>query len=84
MIDMSTKMPVIRTLTSRDLERVVDIDTKVLGKSRPEYWEMKLERLEKGSPVASLVVNWRDWSLLQFFDAMGFKKGDMINLELKV
>ena len=29
-------------------------------------------------------VNWRDWGLLQFFDAMGFKKGDMINLEMKV
>jgi N-acetylglutamate synthase-like GNAT family acetyltransferase len=29
-------------------------------------------------------VNWRDWSLLRFFDAMGFHKGDMVNLELKV
>jgi ribosomal protein S18 acetylase RimI-like enzyme len=29
-------------------------------------------------------VNWRDWNLLRFFDAAGFKKGDMINLELKV
>jgi N-acetylglutamate synthase-like GNAT family acetyltransferase len=29
-------------------------------------------------------VNWRDWSLLRFFDAMGFEKGDMINVELKL
>lgn len=29
-------------------------------------------------------VNWRDWSLLRFFNAMGFEKGDMVNLELKV
>jgi hypothetical protein len=29
-------------------------------------------------------VNWRDWGLLQFFDSMGFSRGDMINLELKV
>jgi hypothetical protein len=29
-------------------------------------------------------VNWRDWDLLQFFDAMGFQRGDMINLELKI
>ncbi len=28
-------------------------------------------------------VNCRDWGLLQFFDAMGFQRGDMINLELK-
>jgi N-acetylglutamate synthase-like GNAT family acetyltransferase len=30
------------------------------------------------------LVNWRDWTLLQFFDAMGCKRGDMINLELKI
>lgn len=29
-------------------------------------------------------VNWRDWGLLQFFDAIGFKRGDMINLEFKI
>ena len=29
-------------------------------------------------------VNWRDWGLLQFFDATGFKRGDMINLEFKI
>ncbi len=150
MHEISTNMPVIRTLSVGDVDRVVEIDTKVLGKSRPEYWEMKLERLEKGSPISSLVaevdgkmmgfvigyasgweygvpdnigwidtigvdpdyqrkglakmlltemisylkkvgvdtvyviVNWRDWSLLQFFDSMAFKKGDMINLELKI
>ena len=30
------------------------------------------------------LVNWKDWDLLQFFHAMGFTRGDMINLELKV
>jgi len=134
----------------RDLDRIVEIDTKVLGQSRPDYWEMKLELVEKRSPMSSLVaevngevigfvigdasgweygvpenigwidtigvdpswqrkgiaklllteminnlkkvgvekiysfVNWRDWSLLRFFDAMGFEKGDMINVELKL
>jgi hypothetical protein len=29
-------------------------------------------------------VDWRDWDLLMFFDNMGFQKGDMINLQLKV
>jgi predicted N-acetyltransferase YhbS len=29
-------------------------------------------------------VNWKDWDLLQFFDKMGFKRGDMINLEMKI
>lgn len=30
------------------------------------------------------LVNWNDWDLLQFFHAMGFTRGDMINLELKI
>ncbi|MFX1512802.1 MAG: GNAT family N-acetyltransferase [Promethearchaeota archaeon] len=30
------------------------------------------------------LVNWRDWSLLRFFDALGFKRGDMINLEFEI
>ncbi len=29
-------------------------------------------------------ANWRDWGFLQFFDAMGFQRGDMLNLELKL
>jgi len=29
-------------------------------------------------------LNWRKWGLLQFFDAMGFKRGAMINLEFKI
>ena len=150
MVDMSSKVPVIRAMTSKDLDRIVEIDNKVLGQSRPEYWEMKVEIVEKKSPMSSLVaelegevigfvigdasgweygipenigwidtigvdpafqrtgvakllltemvnnlkkvgvdtiytfVNWREWSLLRFLDAMGFQKGDMINLELKV
>lgn len=28
------------------------------------------------------LVNWRSWDMLQFFDAIGFTKGDMVNLEL--
>ncbi|MDP6178562.1 MAG: GNAT family N-acetyltransferase [Desulfatiglandales bacterium] len=31
-----------------------------------------------------IIVNWRDWSLMQFFDAMGFQGRDMINLKLKI
>ncbi len=150
MDDRASTAPVIRAMTSKDLDRIVEIDSKVLGKSRPEYWEMKLELVEKRSPIASLVAevdgkvagfiigdasgweygvpenigwidtigvdpdvqrkgvarelfgemvtnlkkvgvakiytfaDWRDWGLLQFLDAMGFERGDMINLELKV
>jgi ribosomal protein S18 acetylase RimI-like enzyme len=39
-----------------DLNRIVEIDIKVLGKPRPEYWEMKLELVKKRSQVTSLVA----------------------------
>jgi len=29
-------------------------------------------------------VEWRSWDLLRFFDRMGFEKGDMIHLQLKL
>jgi ribosomal protein S18 acetylase RimI-like enzyme len=133
-----------------DLDRVVEIDIKVLGKSRPEYWEMKLELVGKRSQISSTVaeldgkvigfiiggasrweygvpenigwidtigvdpdyqrkgiakilftemtnnlkkvgvdtiitfVNRRDPILLNFFNSLGFQKGDMINLELDI
>jgi predicted N-acetyltransferase YhbS len=30
------------------------------------------------------LVSWNNWDLLQFFHAMGFTRGDMINLELRI
>ena len=30
------------------------------------------------------LVSWNDWDLLQFFHSMGFTRGDLINLELKI
>jgi GNAT superfamily N-acetyltransferase len=30
------------------------------------------------------LASWSDWDLLQFYNAMGFKKGEMLNLELKI
>lgn len=37
-----------------------------------------------GVKTVYTLVNWNDWDLLQFFHAMGFGRGDMINLELKI
>jgi len=149
MTDESVR-PIIRKVTHDDLNRMVEIDIKVLGEARPEYWEMKLALAEKHSAVSSLVaemdgkvvgfiigaasgweygvpeslgwidtvgvdpeyqkkgiarmlfeemmanlkkvgvnkvhtyVAWRDWGLLKFFNAMGFQKGNMVNLELNL
>jgi len=140
----------IRTLRKEDLDAIVEIDERVLGESRRNYWERKLELMNNKSSQISLVaelegkvlgfilgdisgwefgvpgtigwidtigvepsyqkkglatalahelilnlkslgvktiytlVSWNDWDLLQFFHAMGFSRGDMINLELKI
>lgn len=140
----------IRTLKKTDLDAIVDIDEKVLGENRRNYWVKKLDLLNDKSSQLSLVaeidekvvgfilgdvsglefgvpetigwidtiginpiyqkrgvatalaneliknlktigvktiytlVSWNDWDLLQFFHAMGFTRGDMINLELKI
>ena len=140
----------IRSLRKGDLNAIAQIDEKVLGENRRNYWEGKLELMNKKSSQVSLVVevngevvgfilgdisgwefgvpetigwidtigvdpayqkrglatalgheliknlkafgvktiytlvSWNDWDLLQFFHAMGFTRGDMINLELKI
>jgi len=140
----------IRSLIREDLEAIVDIDEKVLGEIRRDYWQRKLDLMNNRTTEASLVaevegkvvgfilgdvsgwefgvpdtigwidtlgvdpafqkkglatalahelitnlkslgantvytlVSWKDWDLLQFFHAIGFTRGDMINLELKV
>ncbi|MFX0183830.1 MAG: GNAT family N-acetyltransferase [Candidatus Hodarchaeota archaeon] len=147
---LSTSEPIIRIMKEEDLDRIIEIDNKVLGERRPDYWEREVEMAGKKSPLPSLVaeiegtvvgfifgdasgweygvpenigwidtigvdpayqkkgigrllmtellnymkkvgvdtvytlVNWRDWELLRFFDAIGFKRGDMINLEFKI
>ncbi len=39
---------------------------------------------DHGVKTLYTLVSWNDWDLLQFFRAMGFTRGDMINLELKI
>jgi len=38
----------------------------------------------EGVNVVYTLANWSDWDLIQFYNAMGFKKGDMLNLKLKI
>jgi predicted N-acetyltransferase YhbS len=140
----------IRPLKKKDIETIVEIDEKVLGENRRDYWERKFSLMNDKATKISLVaemegkvvgfilgdvsgwefgvpdtigwidtigidpvyqkrglatalaneviknlkaigvravytlVSWSDWDLLQFFHAMGFTRGDMINLELKI
>lgn len=56
MSDSSPHSPVIRQMAPSDLEQIIEIDLKVLGTPRPEYWEMKIGIVEKHSQISSLVA----------------------------
>jgi predicted N-acetyltransferase YhbS len=46
----------IRPLAMRDLNAIVDIDRKVLGKARTDYWENKIELSNTHYPLSCLVA----------------------------
>jgi GNAT superfamily N-acetyltransferase len=54
------------------------------GIGRLLFKEMMSMFKKVGIDTVYVFVNWRDWDLLQFFDRMGFRRGDMINLELNI
>ena len=153
----------IRVLNENDLDAVVKIDRKVLGKIRRDYWKRKIAYIDiyprpalvaemngkvvgfilgyvsgwefgvpdtvgwidtigvdpdyqhrgvgrslfkeliknlkrtgkekqpeakgtsiEGVNVVYTLVRWNDWNMLRFFDKVGFKKGEMISLELEL
>jgi ribosomal protein S18 acetylase RimI-like enzyme len=45
--------------------------------------EREKPRIE-GVNVVYTLTSWNDWDLLQFYNAMGFKKGDMLNLKMVI
>jgi len=42
------------------------------------------KRKVEGVNVVYTLTSWTDWDLLQFYHAMGFQKGEMLNLKLEV
>ena len=69
-----SKKPVIRNMTQKDLDAVVAIDTKILGKSRWDYWLTKMTLAEERLPIASLVAE-ADGKVVGFIlgDASGYE-----------
>jgi ribosomal protein S18 acetylase RimI-like enzyme len=46
----------VRPLTIGDLDAIVEIDRKVLGKRRPDYWKKKIEVPNLRYPLSCLVA----------------------------
>ena len=66
--------PKVRKMTSKDLDAIVAIDTEILGKSRWDYWLMKMNLAEQRLPIASLVAE-ADGKVVGFIlgDASGYE-----------
>ncbi len=54
--DEPSRAPAIRKMAASDLEQIVAIDIKVLGKPRPAFWESKIEMVGRRPEVAALVA----------------------------
>jgi predicted N-acetyltransferase YhbS len=54
------------------------------GIARILFKEMVANLKKIGVDTIYTFVNWREYDRLHFYDKMGFQKGDMIQLELKV
>ncbi|MCA1988165.1 MAG: GNAT family N-acetyltransferase [Desulfarculus sp.] len=56
MAEISAGAPLIREMRPSDLDQIVEIDRKVLGKSRRDYWEIKLRLVQNRAQFAALVA----------------------------
>ena len=67
----------IRSLKKEDMETIVEIDGRVLGDKRRDYWERKLERVDNRSSQVSLVAEVEG-------NVVGFILGDVSGWEFGV
>jgi ribosomal protein S18 acetylase RimI-like enzyme len=67
----------VRPLTIQDLDAIVEIDRKVLGTSRPDYWKLKLELPNTKYPLSCLVAEHRG-------SVIGFIVGEVSGWEFGV
>jgi ribosomal protein S18 acetylase RimI-like enzyme len=67
----------VRPLTIQDLDAIVEIDRKVLGTSRPDYWKLKLELPNAKYPLSCLVAEHRG-------SVIGFIVGEVSGWEFGV
>ena len=67
---------IVRPIRYSDLERIVEIDKKILGKSRRSYWERKFEEMEEKEGDFSFVAE-KDGKVVGFIfgDISGWEFG---------
>ena len=67
----------IRSFREEDLEAIVEIDRRVLGKSRLTYWKQKIDLSSNRFPLSCLVAEYEE-------KVIGFILGEVSGWEFKV
>jgi ribosomal protein S18 acetylase RimI-like enzyme len=67
----------IRPLTIGDLDAIVEIDRKILGKARRDYWKNKIELPDVRYPLSCLVAEYEK-------EVIGFIVGEVSGWEFGV
>lgn len=57
---------------------------EIFSKSGKQETAETSEQGVEGVNIVYTLASWNDWDLLQFYHAMGLKKGEMVNLEMKM
>jgi N-acetylglutamate synthase-like GNAT family acetyltransferase len=55
---------------------------KGIGRKMGEAWKERCRK--KGIKKVHVMVNWRDWWMLSFFESLGFCRGDLTDLQAEL
>ncbi len=53
-----------------------------IGKKMIEAWKYLCR--EKGIKKVHVMINWRDWWMLSFFESLGFSRGDLVDFSAEL
>lgn len=53
-----------------------------IGRRMVEAWKDHCSR--KGIKKVHIMINWRDWWMLSFFESMGFSRGDLVDFQAEL
>lgn len=55
---------------------------KGIGRKMVEFWKERCRK--KGIKKVHIMLNWRDWWLLSFFESLGFSRGDLMDFQAEL
>jgi N-acetylglutamate synthase-like GNAT family acetyltransferase len=53
-----------------------------IGRKMVEAWKERCRK--KGIKKVHIMINWRDWWMLSFFESLGFSRGDLTDFQAEL